>query len=215
MPRHFSPLGVYITCVCNNKTPKDEDLFKEPPQRDECDICMLTLPIDTAEQKYQPCCGKVVCQGCIHAAYTADNRRLCPFCRTAEATSDAEWIERMEKRAKGNDARAIRNLGGYYYDGDLGLQQDHNKAMELYLRAGELGDADSYFNIGIAYAHGEDVERDEKKAKYYYELAAMGGVLEARHNIGVLEAQAGNINRAMKHLMIEARAGHDLLFGKI
>ena len=68
----------------------DEALFKQPPPREECDICMLPLPIDPAEQKYQSCCGKVLCMGCIHAAYTADNRRLCPFCRTPEATSDGE-----------------------------------------------------------------------------------------------------------------------------
>jgi len=38
----------------------DEALFKKPPPRDECDICMLTLPMHPSEQKYQPCCGKLL-----------------------------------------------------------------------------------------------------------------------------------------------------------
>src|SRR5210317_2467041 len=50
----------------------DEALFKQPPPREECDICMLPLPINAEEQRYQACCGKVLCMGCIHAAWMAD-----------------------------------------------------------------------------------------------------------------------------------------------
>ena len=51
--------------------------------------------------------------------------------------------------------------------------------------------------------------RDERKAKYYYELAAIRGNVRARHNIGIWEQRAGNMNRAMKHYMIAAGAGYD------
>ena len=33
--------------------------------------------------------------------------------------------------------------------------------------------------------------------------------LSARHNLGYFEAQAGNVDRAMKHFMISAGAGYD------
>jgi TPR repeat protein len=91
----------------------------------------------------------------------------------------------------------------------MGLQQDYEKSMELRLRAGELGYAALYGNIGHAYYHGEGVERDEKKAKHYYELAAIGGHVVARHNLGCDEGRAGNITRAVKHWMISAEAGDD------
>ena len=90
-----------------------------------------------------------------------------------------------------------------------GLPQDHAKALELWHRAGELGKAASYFNIGCAYDNGEGVERDEKKATYYYELAAMGGIVNARYNLGCSEGRAGNIDRALKHFMIAVGSGHD------
>ena len=48
---------------------------------------------------------------------------------------------------------------------------------------------------------------DKKKAKYYYELAAMGGNIYARHNLGCKEISAGNYQRAYKHYMIAAKAG--------
>src|SRR5210317_981070 len=58
----------------------DEALFKDPPERDECPICMLPLPLDVSGTNYQPCCGKKLCLGCIYAAYRVDIRCLCPFC---------------------------------------------------------------------------------------------------------------------------------------
>ena len=115
----------------------------------------------------------------------------------------------MKKRADGGDARAIYNLGGCYYRGEYGLRQNHNKGMKLWLRAGELGDATAYTNIGNSYCAGTGVERDENKAKYYYGLAAMGGSAAARHNLGNWERRAGNFDRAMKHWMISAGAGLD------
>ena len=47
-----------------------------------------------------------------------------------------------------------------------------------------------------------------KKAKHFYELAAINGNVNARYNLGVVEGKAGNHHRAMKHLILAARAGH-------
>ena len=49
----------------------DDVLFKEPPPREECPICMLPLPFDVEEQSFKSCCGKLICYGvlnvfCIH-----------------------------------------------------------------------------------------------------------------------------------------------------
>ena len=83
------------------------------------------------------------------------------------------------------------------------------KQISYYYRAGELGCAEAYHNLAVAHCRGLGVERDEKKAKYYWELAAMGGNVSARYNLGHLEYSAGNMSRALKHWMIAARAGHD------
>jgi TPR repeat protein len=47
-----------------------------------------------------------------------------------------------------------------------------------------------------------------KKAKFHYEAAAMAGQETARNNLGYIEAQFGNRERAVKHLKIAASAGH-------
>ena len=108
-----------------------------------------------------------------------------------------------------NNARAFYNLAGYYDRGIKGFPQDWSRANELLLRAGELGCAEAYFNLSNSYYHnGRGVEVDKKKAKYFYELAAMNGNVDARHNLGCMEGQAGNDDRAMKHFILSARDGH-------
>ena len=193
----------------------DEALFGQPPPRDECPICMLPQPINPGEWRYQSCCGKILCFGCIYAAYTADNRRLCPFCRIPEATNSEGQLDRMKKRAEGGDAFAIHTIGFLHKSGENGFPQDYEKAMELWLRAGELGITGSYYDIANAYFYGRGVERDIRKAKYYDELAAIGGDVEARHNLGVTEERAGNMERAIKHWMMSAGAGYEISLTEI
>ena len=98
-------------------------------------------------------------------------------------------------------------LAGLYANGSIGVQQDWAKANELFLKAGELGSALAYYNLGYAYDEGNRVEINKKKAKNYYELAVVNGSVLARHYLGCLEGQAGNHQRAMKHYIISAKAG--------
>ena len=73
---------------------------------------------------------------------------------------------------------------------------------------GELGCAPAYYNLGQSYYHGYGVDVDIKKARYFYELAAMNGGVGARYVLGVMEWQAGNQQRAYKHVIIAAKSGH-------
>jgi len=105
------------------------------------------------------------------------------------------------------DGEAFNTLGLAYNRGEYGLAQDYRKANELWLKAGELGCAVAYLNLGNSYRLGRGVERVMKKAGHYYELAAMNGCIQARHNLGGNEYEAGNLQKAMKHWMIAAKAG--------
>ena len=85
------------------------------------------------------------------------------------------------------------------------MRRNQTKALELWHRAGELlGYAKAYGNIGYAYRNGDSVERDAEKAENYYELAAMKGCAEARHNLGCAEAAW---DRALKHYMVSVGDG--------
>ena len=110
---------------------------------------------------------------------------------------------------KKSNSDAFFYLAGFYADGTYGLPQDQGKANELLLKAGQLGCATAYYNLGIIYSNGRGVESDAKTAKHYYELAAMNGSILARYNLGMMEGNAGNHQRAMKHFIISAKAGED------
>ena len=190
----------------------DENLFKVV-ELEECPICFLLLPSLLTGGRYMSCCGKVICSGCIHAP-VYDNQgnkvtqKKCPFCRTPTPTSEPEAMKRFKKRLEVGDAIAIHYQGNYYRAGRNGYRQDYTKALELHHRAAELGHVKSYLNIGNAYYKGRGVEVDMKRANHYYELAAMGGERQARYNLGIMEKNAGNLDRAIKHYMIAARDGY-------
>ena len=197
----------------------DKALFKEPPPREEeCPICMMLLPLDRGQSNYQSCCGKLICSGCIYGLVKGEIQRgkskeeigLCPYCRTPRAKSDEERVKRLKKlmsMEKGN-ADAFYVFAAYYAKGINGMPQDWAKANELYLKASELGCAEGYSRLGHSYYHGWGVEIEKKKAKHFYELAAIKGDVHVRHILGCLEGQTGNEQRAYKHMIIASKAGH-------
>ena len=185
----------------------DETLFKDPPSPEDCPICFLPLPC-AVQVTFFSCCGKLICNGCLLAVAETGAKVLCPFCRIPPNNSDEEEVNRVKQLTEKDNACACYQLGTWYANGTNGLPLDHAKAEELYLKAGQLGFAVAYYNLGCAYEEGTGVDVDTKKAKYYYELAAINGHVMARHNLGNNEGRAGNHQRAMKHLLLAARAGH-------
>jgi len=193
----------------------DEELFKQSPsQYGDCPICFIRIKTLVSGRTYYACCGKMICCGCAYAPrYDNQGNKVdsvkqneCPFCRTPHHTSNEEMVKRMKKRVQAHDPIAIYNIGVYYRDGTNGYPQDYTKALELFHRAD--GYTIAYASVGYAYDNGDGVEVDKEKAIYYYELAAMRGVAGARHNLGLHEQKASNMDRALKHFMIAVRGGY-------
>ncbi|KAL7533922.1 hypothetical protein ACHAXR_005529 [Thalassiosira sp. AJA248-18] len=57
--------------------------------------------------------------------------------------------------------------------------------------------------------------KGHEESQIYWERAAMGGHVMARYNLGIVEGEACNVNRAMKHFMISAKCGCDNSLKKI
>jgi len=66
---------------CNTPI-SDEDLFKQPPQKEDCPICFLHMPSLWTGYKYMACCGKTICSGCLFVDYKMHWRKKCAFCRS-------------------------------------------------------------------------------------------------------------------------------------
>ena len=189
----------------------DEELFKQPPSPyGDCPVCFLRLPTLNTGRRYQSCCGKTICGGCVHAPVYDDQGNIvdnekCAFCRTPYPTSDEEAVKRERNRM--NVMIPLQCTILEIIIGRYGYQLDYAKALEYWHRAGYLGYAGAYCRIGYAYDKGKGVKIDKKKATHYFELAAMGGDLCARQHLGIYEENAGNIIRSIKHHTIAVRGG--------
>ena len=149
---------------------------------------------------------KRVCNGCD---YAAQKRGMfgCPFCRAPYADNDADALAMIQARAVKKDPDAIYNLGIKCYHGELGLQKDMRKAVELWTEAAELGSVDALYSLGSAYYNGEGVEVDKTKGAEFYAKAAMQGHVISRHNLGIFEAKKVNFDRAVRHYLISSKMG--------
>ena len=72
-----------------------------------------------------------------------------------------------------------------------------------------MGDVTAHYNLSIMYHLGQGVEKDEKKKVYHLEVAAIGGHVLARHNLGCHEEDNGRMERAVKHFTIAASMGDE------
>jgi tetratricopeptide (TPR) repeat protein len=190
----------------------DDTLFSQPEgtHLGECPLCFLPMPIDNRKSFFKTCCSETICEGCVYADLMSNihdeidemKTRRCPFCR--EPHNDEENDKRMMKRVKANDPAAMRRMGTARYD-----EGDYEGAIEYWTKAAELGDIDVHYRLGFMYYEGEGVEKDAEKMVYHWEKAAIGGHPIARHNLGNIEEGNGNMERAVKHLIIAANLGFE------
>jgi hypothetical protein len=115
---------------------RDEALFKEPPAKEDCQICFLpmpvrlvlciSLPVATISyvpiynfanehpefakldmESYYPCCGKTICAGCVHSCRQSGNHK-CPYCNAdQDSKTDEDVLEDIMKRVEANDPASI------------------------------------------------------------------------------------------------------------
>jgi hypothetical protein len=212
---------------------RDEALFKDPPAKEDCPICFLPMPtlliscitlppatllsvpmydfaIANVElagedmEAYYPCCGKSICRGCVYSFAQSGNEGKCQFCNSDRSSkTDEEMVADIMKRVEANDAASVYVMANHCEHGLRGLQQDHAKAIELYVRAANLGCSKAHSHLAAVYHAGGNL----KKAKFNFEAGAMAGHEVARFNVGCIEFESGNIERALKHWTIGASAG--------
>ena len=194
---------------------RDDDLFTQPEgsHLGECPICCLPLPIDLTKSSLMQCCSQWICNGCCYANQKreaeAGLEQRCAFCREPLPESKEEGEKKRMKRIKKNDPSALCFIGKRRH-----AEGDYKTAFKYFTKAAELGSADAHYNLSCLYRDGEGVEKDNEKAIYHAEEAAIAGHPSARHNLGCKEANSGRLERARKHFIISANLGdHDSLKG--
>lgn len=125
------------------------------------------------------------------ASYTFEANSQNTFYYNSHKSYSAE----LQSLADSGDPKAINNLGSCYDRGD-GIQKDHKKAFELFLKAVMQKDILAYYNLGLYYEQGLGCSRNVEKAVYYYTEAANCDLDVAMYKLGLMHYNAGQINDA-------------------
>ena len=91
---------------------------------------------------------------------------------------------------------------------------DYATALREWQPLAEQGQAVAQYQLGLLYANGKGVTKDDAKARQWYDKAAVQGHTEAQVNLGVLlmYARGGqqDYKMAVYYLRLASNKGHDL-----
>jgi hypothetical protein len=199
-----------VECKKRKAELHDKQLFTQPDisHFGECPICCLPLSIDHSKSTLMGCCCKLICKGCDYANIKREEEagleERCAFCREPAPESQEESGKRIMERVKKNDPVAVTQMGKkHYHKGDFG------KALGYWTKAAELGDVEAHFCLGTLHLKGNGVEKDEKKAVYHWEQAAIGGHAQARAFLAMHESNNDRFEKSAKHFIIAANLGDE------
>ena len=192
----------------------DIDIFAPIPEKEECPICLIRLPLRNEEVVFKPCCGNVICMGCIYKHLITDARKgeseiaehKCAFCRQ-QTLSGQRRIKAMKKLMKNNNPDVYLQMAFKYKFGEDGVIQSDTRTLEMRIRAAELGNANAFAGIGLCYREGTALEEDMSKSIEFYEVGAKKGSLTAHRYLSWFHHKNGNLDMGYGHVRVLASAG--------
>ena len=94
------------------------------------------------------------------------------------------WYRKAEKK---NYMRALANIGAHYELGQ-GVPQSFQKSFEYYQRANDADPnySNAQYKLGVAYASGNGVKKDEGEAVRWFRKAATQGDAQAQNSLGLM-----------------------------
>ena len=132
-----------------------------------------------------------------------------------EQLSPRKTGEPVSFKTEAHDPETLFRLGADYQFGQNGVEKDLEKAASLFLLAASKGHARGQNRLGMCYANGIGLPKDEQAAVNYWSLAADQGYPEAQYNLASFqEAGKGGLvkdfSEALRLYRLAAAQGHKL-----
>lgn len=123
-----------------------------------------------------------------------------------------EWEHPIEFKERMAKARELACEGN-----DARKRGDFKRALELYEKAAEEGDAGAQYLYAWMCFEGEGTEQDKKKALYWFEKAAARGYVDAQFNCGVMYYKGEGTEQDKKKALYwyEKAAGRGIIQAQI
>ena len=127
--------------------------------------------------------------------------------QSAMAQVTAKDVQQWESECARGDALSCGAAGESYHLSNItGVRQDKFKAVELYTKACDGGEAVGCSNLGVMFEKGEGVKQDKFKAVALYTKACDGGRASGCSNLGVMYSNGEGVRLDKKRALA--------LFGK-
>ncbi len=99
----------------------------------------------------------------------------------------AEAYPKLKKLAEEGDMYSHFILGAYHNYGIGGVKRDFSQAIQYIEKSAELGHYGACFDMGKFYLEGKGVEKNNEKAREYFEKAQKGGSVRAKEMLKELQ----------------------------
>ena len=103
----------------------------------------------------------------------------------------------IQALADAGNLHAQKLLGDFYFDGLGNVTRDYAKALEIYTRAGEAGDAASQARVGYIYQNALGVPADYEMAMEWNNRAAQQGNPQGQEQIGYLYHEGLGVTKSL------------------
>lgn len=107
-------------------------------------------------------------------------------------------INMVNQAAEQGCVEAQTTLGCFYAEGAFGLRRDMNMAMRWFEEAGNGGDADANFNLGVLKLQGQGIPQNKFEAAKHFRLAGERGHETAMTNLAMMLIKGDGIPRDMQ-----------------
>ena len=143
----------------------------------------------------------------------ANNRQL--FQKGADAYAKKEYVrsaEFLKRAAERGNVEALFGLGKLYWNGE-GVPRDYAMAVRCYEKAAEKGNVEGMLIAGWLYYRGYKsengiiLEKDLKKARKYYMMAADRNEERAFYNLGMIHFEMKDYKQALDYFKFAGRGG--------
>ncbi len=142
--------------------------------------------------------------------FTLENRRLIEERALVDENVARAFELALRFGVSQKNGNCANNLGAAYYMGSV-VEQDYEKAAELYKLAMEWGCYQSIVNLGYIYEYGRIGEPDYAEAYRYYSLAAaLAPGSEAAYKLGDMFARGRFVEKDLKSALHLWRRSYDL-----
>ena len=227
------------TAAAPTESPPSPPTSAEDPH-DECVLYCYPHPVKEKESTYKPCCGELICRGCIIAQHrtliigtnvkkpmkgskeeelefmtilASEQVIVCPFCRAKEPSNPKEHLKMLWERIdEYKDPKAMVLLGDGYLKGVHGLSKNLKKSEKSYQQAYDLGDHTAAYAMANLYT--EEIPDQARMIKYLEEGVKRNNA-SCMNNLAVRASEFGNHEKSKRLYMMAARSGDEMAMNNL